>query len=348
MNIAYIIPSLDAKGPIIVTKLLSDYFVKNGHRVIVYYFDDIIQLKFKCQTKRISIKEKIDFDSFDILHSHCMRPDMYLTKWKPQIRKAKIVSTLHQDTYQSFKFEYNSLLAKIFTYRWTTIQSNFDCIVAISNQLKNLYKKKIKTQIATIYNGCEIFVDNKINPAYSAPIEEKRQQGLKIIGTYAYITKRKGINQIISALKQMEDYAAVIIGDGPEIKHLKAQAANDGVTDRVLFIPHQKNPYNFLKYFDVYVMPSYSEGFGLAMVEAAFSKKAIVCTNIESFHEIFPQNEALFFNADHIADLKEKIERAYAEKEELGLKAYNRANAEFRTEVMGKRHELLYKKLINY
>lgn len=347
MNIAYIVPSLDAKGPIIVTKLLSDYFVKNGHNVIVYYFDEIIQLKFNCRTERISFKERIDFDSFDILHSHCIRPDMYLKKWRKHIRKAKIVSTLHQDTYQSFKYEYNALLAILFTYHWTSIQSHFDCVVAISNQLKQLYQKKIKTQITTIYNGCETYLDNEIDSIYLNEIKQKKEKGLKTIGTYAYITKRKGVNQIISVLKLLKDYAAVIIGDGPEIVNLKKQAIENEVAERVIFIPHQKKPYNFLKHLDVYIMPSYSEGFGLAMVEAALSRKAIVCTNLDSFHEIFPQNEALFFNADNIEELKKKIETAYSQKEELGARSFNRVNAEFRTDIMGQRHETLYKELIN-
>lgn len=347
MNIAYIVPSLDAKGPIIVTKLLSDYFVKNGHNVVVYYFDDIIQLKFNCRTEKISFKEMIDFDSYDVLHSHCIRPDMYLKKWKKHIIKAKIVSTLHQDTYQSFKYEYNSLLAILFTYHWTSIQSHFDCVVAISNQLKQLYQNKIKTKIATIYNGCETYLDNEIDPHFQKEIEIKKEKGLKIIGTYAYITKRKGVNQIISGLNLLKDYVAVIIGDGPEIENLKKQAIRDGIADRVIFIPHQKKPYNYLKYFDIYVMPSYSEGFGLAMVEAAMSKKAIVCTNLDSFHEIFPQNEALFFNADNITELATKIKIAYSQKEELGIRSYNRANTEFKTDIMGKRYETLYTKLIN-
>lgn len=347
MNIAYIVPSLDAKGPIIVTRLLSDYFVKNGHHVVVYYFDDIIQLKFNCRTERISTKEKINFDYFDILHSHCIRPDMYLKKWKRLITRAKIISTLHQDTYQSFKFEYNALFATIFTFHWTSIQSHFDCVIAISNQLKCLYQKKIKTQIQTIYNGCETIFDDETDATFLDQIKKKKNNGFKIIGTYAYITKRKGVNQMISAIKSLKDYVAVIIGDGPEIMHLKQQATTDGVIDRTIFIPHQKKPYNYLKFFDVYIMPSYSEGFGLAMVEAALSHKAIVCTNLESFHEIFPKNEALFFEPDNIADLKNKIEIAYLQKQELGFLSFSRAKEEFTTDVMGAKHEQLYNMLIN-
>lgn len=347
MNIAYIVPSLDAKGPIFVTKMLSDYFVKNGHHVVVYYFDDIVQLQFKCRTEKISFKDKINFNQYDILHSHCIRPDMYLKKWKKEIHKAKIISTLHQDTYQCFKYDYFRPLAWLFTNYWTSTQSHFDCVVAISNQLKNTYQKKIRTRLVTIYNGCEVNLDEEINTSLIKEIEQRKKEGMKIIGTYAHITKGKGIHQMIHVLTQLKDYIAVIIGDGPEVENLKKQSSDENVADRTIFIPHQEKPYNFLKYFDVYVMPSYSEGFGMAMVEAALCHKAIVCSNLDSFHEIFPQNEALFFDVGQTEDLKQKIKAAYSQKEELAMRSYNRANNEFRAGIMGKKYESLYNELIN-
>ena len=95
MKIAYFVPSLDAKGPIFVVKSLSDLLIKREHEIIVYYFDEKEQIKFNCKTEKIAMNQKIDFDYFDILHSHCLRPDIYLSKWKKHIKHAKIISTLH-------------------------------------------------------------------------------------------------------------------------------------------------------------------------------------------------------------------------------------------------------------
>ena len=79
---------------------------------------------------------------------------------------------------------------------------------------------------------------------------------------------------------------------------LKEQAQTLGVADRVYFFPYQEFPCNYLHYFDIYMMPSYSEGFGMAMVEAALGGKAIVCSDIPVFHEIFNENEVRFFTLD--------------------------------------------------
>ena len=43
------------------------------------------------------MKTLIDFEQYDIIHSHCLRPDMYIARWKKKINRAKLVSTLHQD-----------------------------------------------------------------------------------------------------------------------------------------------------------------------------------------------------------------------------------------------------------
>jgi hypothetical protein len=46
------------------------------------------------------------------------------------------------------------------------------------------------------------------------------------------------------------------------------------------------------------MMPSYSEGFGLAMVEAALAQKKsiVVLELLPSLHEIFSENEVCFLS----------------------------------------------------
>ena len=68
MKIAYILPSLANKGPIIVAKDLVNVMSKHGHECFVFYFDDKNQLHFQCPTQRIKMNTFIDFNSYDIIH----------------------------------------------------------------------------------------------------------------------------------------------------------------------------------------------------------------------------------------------------------------------------------------
>lgn len=53
MKLAYIVPSLAQRGPVLVVFHLVQEMLAHGHECTVYYFDNIIELKFPCKTERI-------------------------------------------------------------------------------------------------------------------------------------------------------------------------------------------------------------------------------------------------------------------------------------------------------
>lgn len=345
MKIAYILPSLKNQGPVIVVKSLSDYLVCHGCDVDIYYFDDLLGMQFECMTHHISMHEPIDFDKYDIIHSHCLRPDKYIVKWKKSIHHSIVISTLHQDTYRSFRYQYNLFMSHIFTWYWCRLQSQFDAVISISNQLKNIYSTKIKTHVATIYNGCPINYERSFDDTLINKLQNIKSK-YKLLGTYAFVTRRKGLEQILKVLSFLTEYAFAIIGEGPDIERLKQISVDLEVADRVFFFPYQKSPRNYLPYFDIYVMASYSEGFGLSMVEATLAKKPIVCSNLPSFYEIFPNAEASFFELNNIESLKDAIVKAYDDKDVLGKKAYERSLSLFTSEKMAENHLMFYRKMV--
>lgn len=348
MRIAYIVPSLQPTGPIIIVQSLSKYLREYGCDIDIYYFDgNTKQLEFKCNTYQIAFSNPIDFDSYDIIHSHCFRADLYVNKHKKLIHKAKTLSTLHQDTYMSFTYDYCKPLAYLLTAYWLHIQSKNDRVVAISNQLKDLYNARLKGKVVTLYNGVDILEADNLDELYLNKIDSLKQKGYKLLGTCTRVVKGKGLSQVLLALKELSNYAFVIIGDGPEKNVLMQLASQLGVDDRVLFLPHVDTPYNYLGDIDVYMMTSYSEGFGLAMVEAALKGKAIVCSNIPSFHEIFNETEARFFELDNISSLIEAVDDAYKRKEVLSHNAQEKATKVFTAEKMAERHMQLYEQLIS-
>ena len=270
MKIAYIVPSLQPTGPIIIVQSLSKYLRECGCDIDIYYFDvNAKQLEFKCNTYQIAFSHPIDFDSYDIVHSHCFRADLYVNKHKKLIRNAKTLSTLHQDTYMSFTYDYCKPLAYLLTAYWLHIQSKNDRVVAISNQLKDLYNARLKGKVVTLHNGVDILDADNLDELYLNKIDSLKQKGYRLLGTCTRVVKGKGLSQMLLALKELPNYAFVVIGDGFEKDVLMQQAIQFGVDDRVLFLSHIATPYNYLGNIDIYMMTSYSEGCGLAMVEAA-------------------------------------------------------------------------------
>lgn len=346
MKVAYIVPSLRQTGPIFVVNNLCHFLLDLGVNVDVYYFDSICQLKFDCPTIQIDSRDPISFDNYDIIHSHCFRADKYVYHWRKRIVKAKIVTTLHQDTYESFRYDYNIAISYLLTRYWCYMQSNFNGVISISNQLRDKYQKLLKGKAYTIYNGVNIQMEGSVNTLILDKIRNLKVLGYKLLGTYAFIVKRKGIIQVLDTLSQKSDYAFVIIGDGPEKKHLVELAEEKGLNERVLFIDHINQPYAYMTDIDVYVMPSYSEGFGLAMVEAALVGKAIVCSNLPSFHEIFTDDEASFFELDNIDSLIGAIDKTFSNITSYRENAYKKVDNFFTAKVMSENYLKYYYRLL--
>ena len=243
MKIAFILPSLINKGPIVVVNNVVKYLKSYVEQIDVYYFDATPAMDFDCPVYKIRMNQAIDFDKYDIIHSHCLRPDKYVIKWRKKIKNAKIITTLHQDTFRSFQYQYNIALAYLFTRYWCHLQSKFDGVISISNQLKDGYQSYIHSKLTTIYNGCIINEDSNLDASIISKQMEAKEK-YKLLGTYAFVTRRKGLEQILKALIELPDYAFMIIGDGPDIARLLLLSRQTGISDRVYFIPYQKKPYN--------------------------------------------------------------------------------------------------------
>lgn len=348
MKIAFVVPSLVNKGPIIVVHNLVTFLKDKVDVIDVYYFDDTPEssmLNFDCKLYKIRKSDKFDFNKYDIIHTHTLRADVYIYRLRKNNTWAKIISTLHQNTFKSFSIRYSKLISLILTNYWLNIQKQFDGIIAISNELNVTFNNKLNNKVTTIYNGCNL-ESFKTDRNIENLILQYKNQGFKILGSYAYITKGKGISQVLNVLRELPDFVYVIIGEGPFLNELKKIVNQLRLNDRVLFIPYVKAPYLYLKYIDVYMMPSYSEGFGLAMVEAALMKKAIVCSNIPSFNEIFESSEVLFFELDNQKSLINAIQSAFFEREERGNLAYIKANKNFTSKIMAENHLNYYKNIL--
>ncbi|MFK8297316.1 glycosyltransferase family 4 protein [Capnocytophaga cynodegmi] len=344
IKIAYIIPSLKNQGPIIVVRDIILGLLERVSCIDVYYFDEEIELDFPCKTHKISIFEKIDFDKYDIIHSHMLRPDFYVWYHRKKNHKSKFVSTLHQIIYDNLKGNYNNLIAFIFEKIWMILLSKQDYIVYLSQSMANTYKNKIKQKSVIIYNGRNISKE-----AISEIVEEHNEllrlkEKFKIVGTHCLLTKRKGINQSILALKQLPDYFLIVVGDGMEMQNLKNFAKSEGVHDRCLFLGYKKNSISYLKYFDIYLATSYSEGFSLSVIEAGECKLPIVCSNIESFKESYSENEVVFYTIDNIDSLVCAIRNAYKNKEIYSVNIFNKITTKYSVENMSNKYLELYKK----
>lgn len=323
MKIATILPSLANKGPILVARDLCIEYQKNGHECYIFYFDNIVEIEFPCPTNQISFWKSIDWADFDIVHTHMYRPDAYIFIHKPIFKdiRPKFITTLHQHIAEQMPFDFSTRKAYLIIQTWLLFLHRFDYLVTLSQYHKTYYEKCGLHNIKVIHNGRDIQCNTDIENEDKQSIVKLKQK-YKIIGGVAYITQRKGYTQLIYALKKLPQYALVLVGDGPYLTELQQLAKQNRINERCLWLGSKKEGNRYMKYFDLYALCSYTEGYPLAFIEAAAAKLPIICSNIPSFKSIIPKECACFFELNNIDSLCNAIVNANKQSNTLSERVY--------------------------
>lgn len=118
----------------------------------------------------------------------------------------------------------------------------------------------------------------------------------------------------------------------------------------VFFKPFTNNPEKDLLIADVFVLPSYREGFGVSIIEAASLGIPSIGSDIYGIQDAIINNETgLLFNVGDIEDLKRKMEYFLNfpnAKIEMGSNAKKRVEEKFTQEVVLSKFTNYYKNLL--
>ena len=121
----------------------------------------------------------------------------------------------------------------------------------------------------------------------------KRAFGLaqqKIILSVSYLQKRKGVQYLIEAFLQLRRPEAVllIVGDG-EYKSELLKLVPPARTD-IRFVGHAENPAKYYAIADIFVMPSFSDPWGLTVNEAMVAGLPVITTTNVGAQELIQGN----------------------------------------------------------
>ncbi|HJP81593.1 MAG TPA: glycosyltransferase family 4 protein [Candidatus Saccharimonadales bacterium] len=144
----------------------------------------------------------------------------------------------------------------------------------------------------------------------------------------------KGIREVIDAFTdvQKEHPASELwlIGDGPDEATLRDYAKD---RDHIQFLGYQKDPLSFMARADVFVHPTYHEGFSVALVEASMLSLPIIATNVGGNGEIIRNEETgLLVPAQNVDALSAAMARLSTDPKlgsELGARARNQYEQKF-------------------
>lgn len=165
-------------------------------------------------------------------------------------------------------------------------------IIAQTNYQREFLEQEYGVSAAVLPNGVDV---EGFKPV---PREDARDDlGLplsaKLVVSAGGLLSFKGYDYLIRAfarvLVSIPDARLVLLGDGPEMKHLRRVARDAGARDNVQFegwVPSERM-HSYFSASDLFVHPSTSEGFPNVVLEAMASGLPIVMANIVGLDAYF-------------------------------------------------------------
>lgn len=121
---------------------------------------------------------------------------------------------------------------------------------------------------------------------------KKNKKDFFNIGVISRLSYEKGIDKLIDAMpivfKQYPDTKLIIVGDGTQHKILENKVNEYNLSDKIFFegLQPKENLEKYYNSFDIVVIPSRFEGFGLTAIEAMSYKIPVIASKTDGLIEV--------------------------------------------------------------
>jgi glycosyltransferase involved in cell wall biosynthesis len=170
-------------------------------------------------------------------------------------------------------------------------------IVAVSNFVKQMLEEIGISVVGVVHHGIDM--DDRRVDAQFYKVLKKRFENKKVIFTNAANHSRKGLDNLLYGYRLVEqeiENAYLVLHSEPTGYYNLSKIANNLKLKRLwltnLYGKLSISKLNaFYKLCNMYVQPSYSEGFGLPILEAFRFDKPVMAVDAAPFNEVIRQRE---------------------------------------------------------
>jgi len=291
------------------------------------------------------------FEKLDLLHVHYAIPHASAAYIAKQILKEKnyhlpFITTLHGTDI--------TLVGKDETFipvvTFSINQS--DGITSVSQSLKDeTYQNfEITKDIAVIPNFIDFSRFKKLDKEHFRKVIAKN--GEKIIVHTSNFRKVKRVEDVVKVfckIKESIPAKLLLVGDGPERQNVEKLTRQVCTEDDVYFLGKQEAVEELLAIADLFVLPSETESFGLAALEAMACGVPVISTNTGGIPEINIQGVTGYLsNVGEIDDMAKNAIHILSNEETLAQfrkNAIKQAN-QFSLDNILPMYEAYYKEVI--
>ncbi|GAB0157781.1 glycosyltransferase family 1 protein [Chryseobacterium sp. Alg-005] len=231
-------------------------------------------------------------------------------KWnKTSIKK---VVTIHDLIFVRYPQYYFFFDRKIHLWKFKRAAQIADKIIAISEQTKKdiiHYLKVPETKIEVIYQGCHQAFKEQQSEELIQQTRQKFNLPERFILNVGTIEDRKNLLNIVKAI-QGTDIPLVVVGKKTKYyQKIASFITKNSMQKQIHFLEgvSMNELAVIYKLADVFVYPSFFEGFGIPVIEALFSKTVVITSNRSCLPEAGGK-DSVYINPDNHLDIRSKIQ----------------------------------------
>jgi glycosyltransferase involved in cell wall biosynthesis len=304
-----IVPALDRTGPVNVAVDIGIAARSAGWRVRLLYLTSIAprnDLEFANEVRQFQCSDFWRLSG--VVHTHCLRPDLLglVLAWN---RRVTLVTTLHNFFLFDVGFDKPRIYVQIAWQVWRRALRYFDQVICISESMRRYYRRCLPDQpLQVAYNFRAEPLPISVDTTTLAWIENRRNSGDIVLSFVGSLSKRKNILGLVAALSDAPLLSLIVCGQGALREELEDLVKSRGLQDRVRLQGQVFSPSSITRHTDALVLPSYAEGFPLAVLEAASVGVPALMSNITVHRELAGLGFGQTFDHRCFSDLAEKAQ----------------------------------------
>ena len=199
------------------------------------------------------------------------------------------------------------------------------------------------------------FVDTRIyrpglEPCHRATLAPDGEKIVMHISNFRPVKRVEDVVEIFALVLRQVSSRLVLVGDGPDLPRARLKVEELGIRDRVVFLGEYTPVQELLSCSDLFLLPSRSESFGLAALEAMACGSPVVASRVGGLPEVIIDGETGHLcevgDIDEMAAASTRVLSDDKHRKELSDAGHALAVKHFSSECIVPQYEEYYRRIL--
>ena len=230
-----------------------------------------------------------------------------------------------------------------------------DGVTAVSEALRRqtLETFKVSRDIRVIHN----FVDPEdyadLSACWRGSLAKNGELVVAHVSNFRPVKRADVVVRVFAAACRDMPARLALIGDGPDLHKVRAEAERLGVSDKLVFLGQQEQIGELLASADVFFLPSLQESFGLAALEAMAAGVPVVATRVGGLPELVGDGDGaggFLYEVDDFDGMAQGLRTLLTDRDlraRVSARARHRALSLFSSEIIVPQYEAFYRDVLD-